>query len=625
VTDPTISAQWGTWTDTGWDCANQPIAVCATPTTAIVWIFWVDLGSPFYLFGARSTDYGATFGAYEWVQNMTSGTITSIGAAMKADVPYVFFAHDPGGAGADDNLYRTYKNGSFVDATSWGKPAHYLFKGIAVVQERDFEILFCGQGPEYPTGTGYYPWKVWSIVYGDGVDVALDTWTDPKVVEEGSANLPYEYCYPSLRYLDVYRATFIGRYTGISPAVDRVHFLRTAQGSDYISSYWTEPQPSTYTAAYGMNLAYDSPSQYIYLISHNAAWRASVSGAASVSLYESDRVVRVKYDLPWYSETGGPVYECELDLDNHDGALSNAGVSGDPYEVIKPGSLVELSPGYVTTEGKKYRQLPAMWVEEVGQYVDRKHGQRLVRIRCLGWWGLLERWTARRAFQWADGSKNCFQILSFILARLGLDVSTGGESSSTLGNWYPAFLIKPGDQGRDAIVRFLEKIPDVLYSDLETIYAKYLNPSEASDYSYGGSGEHPILEGLYMTNAPRDNRSEAFGLNCYGEGADYSEVEQMGHRLLKVVDEAHETNAEALDRATAGLRKQVVATPVGWIKTRPNVGIELFDVITITDPSVGISSLVRRVTRIELEYDSRGVKPGRPRPVYEQMLHLGPR
>jgi hypothetical protein len=205
------------------------------------------------------------------------------------------------------------------------------------------------------------------------------------------------------------------------------------------------------------------------------------------------------------------------------------------------------------------------------------------------------------------------------LGFVGLDLSTAGEASSELSNFYPTFTINPGEDGRGAILHLLAKVPDYLYWDLGVAYAKEFSTSEGSDYSYGGAGEHIILEGRYGSCALDFNHVEVFGASdSFGEAVDFSQIGLLGHRLRKLFDYAYDNNSECASRAASELRYQQVKGERGEIVIYPNVGQELFDVITITDSRVGLTSALRRVIGIQEEYDAE-------KGVYRQILELGDR
>ena len=113
---------------------------------------------------------------------------------------------------------------------------------------------------------------------------------------------------------------------------------------------------------------------------------------------------------------------------------------------------------------------------------------------------------------------------------------------------------------------------------------------------------------------------DEYGIPIFGDEVDYDEVDLIGHRLQKVYDYSYETDAECDDRAVAQLRKHDAAKKRGEVETLPNVGLQLFDVVTVTDMRAGVSSEVYRVRGIEEVYHTT-----REPSVFEQRVVLAAR
>ncbi|HUW09023.1 MAG TPA: hypothetical protein VM537_04800, partial [Anaerolineae bacterium] len=138
---------------------------------------------------------------------------------------------------------------------------------------------------------------------------------------------------------------------------------------------------------------------------------------------------------------------------------------------------------------------------------------------------------------------------------------------------------------------------------------KELTTGETSDYTYGGSGNHVVIAGRYGSRSPAYNHIEVFagvsgfGVPLFGDEVEYDEVDLVGHRLQKVFDYAYDTASECDERAVGQLRKHEATTKRGEVSTLPNVGLQLFDVVTVTDARAGISGEVYRVRAIEDVFD----------------------
>ncbi len=202
----------------------------------------------------ESSDYGASFSGEVRVAQEGSGAQVKAlaGEVQTGGEPILFYGVDPAGGGADSVVKVVKRSGgSWGSPSTWDKGGKYLIQALAVVRERDYEMLITGRDDAEG-----YPWRLWSVVYGDGVDVAAGAWSALSVLGKADIDLPFQYSHPTIRYLDVYRAAFVGSYTG-SGGYERLHLMRTAQGSDFISSYWTEPAPVDLSTSHGAALAYD--------------------------------------------------------------------------------------------------------------------------------------------------------------------------------------------------------------------------------------------------------------------------------------------------------------------------------------------------------------------------------
>jgi len=148
----------------------------------------------------------------------------------------------------------------------------------------------------------------------------------------------------------------------------------------------------------------------------------------------------------------------------------------------------------------------------------------------------------------------------------------------------------------------------------------------ASVYTYGGTGNHVIIAGRYGCRTPSYNHIEVFAgvstlaVPLFGDEVDYDEVDLVGHRLQKVFDYAYDSASECDARAVGQLRKHNATAKRGELTTLPNVGLQLLDVVTVTDARAGISGEVYRVKAIEERYDTT-----KEPMVYEHRVALGGR
>jgi len=442
-------------------------------------------------------------------------------------------------------------------------------------------------------------YKVLTCVYGDGYSASPGTWSSLAEFTLASAGSGVEFHCPCLAFPDVFRAFFVEKYTG-TQSYSRPFWSHSLATADFISNLWREPVSFNITSTYGVAIAHGS--SYAWLSTPFEVWRAPLS-PASVEL--TDDVIEA---ATWTDPFSGRVI---VTLRNEDGRYKDIG-SGD-HATIKEGSQLLIRPGYRTTAGAEFSLGPAYWIEG-WEYVSEAGRSHFLLHGRDGWW-LLDRWRARRQFGWAQGEKNIFQLLSFVFARAGLELSAF-SSSGALVNQYPAFTIHPRESGATTVRRLLRMVPDALFFVSDSGYIKHPLPDDESTYGYGS--DHAIIEGRYISSALGINRVQVYGDGIVSEEFDWDEIDKVYDRLGQVHDLNLDTLAKAEARGDAELREEEMAAWGGEILVPTNCGQDLYDVIEIDDERAGLASVKRRVTGITMRYSALGRQPR-----YEQRLQLG--
>jgi hypothetical protein len=324
-------------------------------------------------------------------------------------------------------------------------------------------------------------------------------------------------------------------------------------------------------------------------------WTASLAGSP----------LDVSADVLEASTEDGPEGgRLRLVLRNDDGRYTS-------QALLKAGSEVRLSPGYVTSSGPQASVGPAYWVD--GVELTSGGGEAVAVVHASDAWGLLGAWRARRQYAWAAGARNVFGILQFLFARAGLELSSSGASSES-ANLYPAFTVHPDESGLVAARRLLAMLPDVVYFRGEFGFLKEPLATEAAAYAYGT--DHELLSGRYRAGAAAANRAQVFGGGVFAERLDWPSVEGVYDRLAQVLDANLMTVTQAEERADAVLRKAALEAQDGEVTAPVNCGQELYDVIEVTDAMAGLSESKRRVLGLALRYSAAAG-------TYEQRLRLG--
>jgi hypothetical protein len=287
--------------------------------------------------------------------------------------------------------------------------------------------------------------------------------------------------------------------------------------------------------------------------------------------------------------------------------------------ILKPGSQLEFSPGYVTPQGNETSPGTIFWLD--GWEHIRSGGKSSLTLFGIDGWCLLESWRARHQFRWNKDSNEMSvkQILAFVLARVGLKLEVKSQSSVVTG-FYPDFTIHPDDKGDLIILRLLSFVPDMLF--IEGLRAYLINPQSTDNAVYSYGQNHGILQGKYHSNSWQTNQVRIEGCDAVSGAPVITDVfswEQMeffSDRVRQIADRNIGTVTAGQALAGAYLRKAEIESMAGMIRVPVNCGQQLYDVIDITDTHAGLTGAKRRVMGIVMNY-----RPDHGE--YEQTLMLG--
>lgn len=585
VANPGPASDFTIWEDWASDIEDPPVALCSFEgrvALACVPETWPE-GHRWIAF-RESTDNGTTWGG--WVALLeTTEPIDYLTMDYKdSDVITLFYSI----GGIVYAIKRS--NGTWGSPQAWSNSVSSI-TGHACVYWGDWNLVVTGQD-----ASGNY--KVWTCVYGDGYSMAVGSWSSLAELTVANSGSGVEFHCPSLGFPDVFRTFFIEKYTG-AEAYSRPCWSYSLATAEFISNLWREPVPFDLSTSHGLALAYGG--SHVWLSMPSGVWRAALS--PSPLDVSADVVGLVARTEP----TSGKL---RIELRNDDGRYQEIGSGG--YAAITEGSEVLVSPGYRTSSGEEVSPGLAYWIE--GWEYLSEGGRANFVIYASDGWGLLNHWKARRQFSWVAGSKNIFQLLAFIFARVGLEFSVFSNSSA-LVNQYPAFTIHPGESGATAVRRLLDMVPDVLFFRGHYAYIKNPQASDQSVYSYGT--DHPLWEGRYASDSPGYNRVQVYGAEVLSESFSWLHVSKVYDRLHQVHDLNLNTVEKAQGRAEAELREALTSAISGEIRVPVNCGQELYDVIDITDERAGLVAAKRRILGLVLLYST-----GRDAH-YDQRLLLG--
>ncbi len=566
VTSPGPGSNFGSWTSYGSVSGSASIALASRGAQVLLFYVATDNVS---IYVKESSDYGASFGAPVLVVSAANPAKWLASAINNGGVVALFYALSTG------TVYVIKRaSGTWGSPTAWSNTVAQV-TGLACVYWYDWNLAVTGTD----SSSNYL---VWTCIYGDGVFQPSDTWSSLRELAFASSGSGVEYHAPFLDCPGEFHLFVVEKYTGT------VSYSRPLRGAsipltNLLDNRWRELVPFNLSSSYGVAIASDS--SYAWLSIPAGVWRAP-RAVSQVEL--SQDVLGV---IIWCNPYSG---KAEIRLRNDDGRYNSPGTG--VYAPLKKGAQVRISLGYRTSAGLETSTGAYYWVSGWRHLTGGAEGSFVLQAEDA--WSLLARWRARRQYTWAVGERNLFQLLAFLLAKVGMDLTTVSYSS-TLVNHYPAFTLHPNEKGDAAVRRLLSMVPDRLFFGSGSGYLRYLQPSEATDYAYGVS--HPIMEGEYGAFSLPVNQVQVFGSVGMAEVFNWQEVEAF-QLLNQVRDMNLDTVAKMQDRGTSELDKAALEGISGAVLIPVNCGQEMYDVVEITDSRAGLSAARRRVVGMVSRY-----------------------
>jgi len=575
-----------------WVYASQydVVIVACGSLGAEVSIFWINADRKLYQL--KSSDYGASWGSPQLLTYSPSTAINGIACAYKPNGDIALFFADQA------TLYVMKRiNDNWGSKVAWDKTTGDL-SGLAAVYDGDWNLFLTGKDSNDD-------YKLWSLVYGDGGEVAAGEWSGLKVFASAPSDGDYEYRAAFMAKPDVYRSFFIERFNG-NKSYNRPFWSHSIPETKFINNLWHEPVPFDLESLYGLAIAHHG--DYGWLSAPYGVWRAKLR---EEKLDLSTDVLSLKEEL---APGRG---ELSLELANDDGKYSTPG-EGE-LSVLDIGGQLEFSPGYITAQGNELSSGPAFILEAYEH--TSAGGKASLMLNAFDGWRLIENWRARHQFRWNKQSEEMSvkEILAFVLGRVGLRLEVKSASSALSGD-YPDFAINPGNRGDIVIRRLLSLVPDVLFIEGNTAYVVNPLASDSSDYSYGS--DHAVLEGKYRAGAGELNRLQVEGYDPAEEepivvdAFAWEEIDKLYDRISRVEDRNIDSVTGAEGRGEAYFRGVEMAAVNGAILVPVNCGQQLYDVVDISDSRAGLSAAKRRVNGLTLLYSPQ-------RGDYHQRLLLG--
>ena len=595
VASPTSGSTYSSWTS--WRTTTKLCAIAKSG--ANLYAYAVDSGTPTQIYESTSADSGATWSAFALIITHAV-TINYIAASAKSSTVRALVVNN-------GNNLSAYK----YSASAWAAAVtttdgEITPTGIALFYQSDWNIIVTGT---IVTGGGA---RLASRIFGDGFSQAPNTWSPAWPINDTAPGSNVAYNNPFLFQPDVYRFTCREYYTGTG-AYDRIVHSYSPPTADYADNLWHEPVPFDLGTDYGLAIAFTATAVYLTTPNRVYYW-----GLTLATLDVTADVIECSLNESTEPETS------TILLDNHAGTYN-------AHATITKGAEVRISPGYYDANNvARYSDGPTVWIAALEHTFDSK-GSATLTLRCENAFAHLSRWRAPRLIQFAAAAKNIFGLFMWLAARAGFEFS-GTGSSATASNTYPALSINPGTSALAVAHRLLGRIPDIIYNRGEFLYLEEPLAADSSDqaFAWQPTTQHPIYTARYVDRLKDHNHFKVLGgalANVVGESIDFSEIPLHYASPALIADRELTTDTTTLNRALALARKEAgsfareeaIEHYADQITAPVHCGLEVNDVIDITDSRRALSASKRRVLRAVLHYSR-----GRSRdPDYTHTLTLG--
>lgn len=586
VASPGSGSTWDTWT-TGVETAfsGSDVALVRLPDGTL-WGFFIETDHT-TIERIASADDGATFVNTNTAVVSAGNDRDRMAAAVNDDGDVLLLWNE--GATVRSSLWT---------GASWSAPANWTntiasCTGLAVAWAGDWQVLVAGT-----EATTLKP-TVWAVRLGDGFAATAGTWGALRVVTQASADSDVTYSRPAVTnsLLGGYRGFCVESFGG-DAAYDRVQVLTKNSQFDFNTASWWDTAPFDY-AGNALGVAVAEHDVGAYLVASDGVW----NGVSRDEVVVSGDVVLAEVTCDERGSRG------RLELDNADGGYSAYG-SGDLESVALGGQLV-LNPGYVTASGNEVNTTRDYVYAVTGiELVSGARPRLVLHFRGMEWW--LERWRARRHYDLAGLPVSSMAFV--VCAQAGLNFGGAGSQSSGYDVLSPGFLVQPGERGDQVLDRVLAVLPEVWRASGDGIQA--VNPASGDASAYAFGGEHVILEGRYGEGARRWNSARVLGEGVVGDAYDFDEIEGLGLAQVVLSDRRFGDSDDAADRAAVALRDAVLEADECEIGVPVHCGLELYDVVDVTDAGAGLSASKRRVRGYRWRLD-------RLRGLYQMTVRLG--
>ncbi|HEY7348268.1 MAG TPA: hypothetical protein VH599_08085 [Ktedonobacterales bacterium] len=581
ISDPDNASEWSTWTVLSSANLLRDAGCTLSNNGGTLRLFAQSGVSPFDLLVWESLDNG---GAWSGPTTIAAGAIAirGLGSSGQNDLFYAFDSE--GGVALAVSLW---------SLGAWSAPVIWAFGvlpacvGIdAAWDDANSRALLAVSDGREITGYRYTPsTDTWGFV---GSIAPLDSATSLGLARLYPRLASFDGLY-SLSYLEVDN----GAFTGLAYS-----YARLRQSPDFV--HWSDGLLISQTFAFGPTWIKaptppaGSASPAYYILNNAFAWRAPVYNPANpASLLDvSAQTVEVQR-----SEKTGAAGQISL-------RLSNAGGQYNNLSMLGLNTSITLAIGYHDPGSGAPSVIP------VGvYYVDRYQYLRAPDTNELL---IIARDTTKRLdraarLQTTYSSHTLAFLLTELAARAGL-FALSIPATSQFSQTVPLFVVPAGHTLRQALNELCSIYAVYYFLDqTETLQFRELSASDAPVWTY-----QPEIETL--TLGADDQRANHIivtgratsGALVFGESYDFAHLMQTGQeRTLYRTDPRLTTGAQAALKASFMLANEQRAGAHHTISVPANPGLQLLDVITLTDspaPTGTGQSASARISALNVTY-----------------------
>ncbi len=454
--------------------------------------------------------------------------------------------------------------------------------------------------------------RVYTAQMGD-LALPINVWGALNSVQESDVASTTTFHGPHLTLLTGtdYRLAFSAREAGLA-AYNRA-FETHIPNANTPAQQWSTPSPHEVVTQHGLALAFrpGSGATNVYATTPSGVWNATIAGTSDLSS-------RLRFARVRLAAASGKLV---ADFDNSDALLFAVPSAAMPGLLV--GGTLLLQPGYRSgvVGAPEYGVGWSFTVDAIRQKLsprsDSSQRARTTTVEASGPLDQLRDFHNPQDWQVAAGALTRFAIADRIAGRAGFRVLNSSPSADWTAQ-VPSFAVSQGVASATALAQLLATVDDQVRHDEGTLTITSVpftgtGSPPAAVYAYVApdtAGQHQLVALELVDAPPGVNWLVAQGPDRYAFDSDPASVYQHGPRRRWLRSLAATSDALAIATADNALDRELALDTAAILTVPFNAGQELYDVIDLTYPDLGLAAATRfRVIGIALDYDRTSKRP----------------